>query len=347
MNTISLMFKYLTAVFPKVNSQLNIWKHKCSAIDDKVLRELALASIARKKFHCQGGSIYSIYPQTDTTAAIKFIVAFQTISDYLDNLCDMAGIADEAAFRQLHLALSDAVDLATIHDYYQFYPYQKDNGYLLSLVRTCQQQLKELKSYHLVAESFKKYVRFYTALQSLKHLSINLREDKLQKWTQSEGDSYNNIYWWEFAAASGSTLLVFCLFAAAFNSDLTVKEVEAFNTAYFPWICGLHILLDYYIDFEEDRQANELNFCSYYLDLTNCQQRIAFFVERSLQGCQMLHYPQFHKTVINGLLAMYLSDPKAYNGQNNSTTASLLKSGDFNAEIYHYICKALRKFKKL
>lgn len=50
-------------------------------------------------------------PDVDINNFVKFIVAFQTISDYLDNLCDRVEVNDEQAFRQLHLAITDALDL--------------------------------------------------------------------------------------------------------------------------------------------------------------------------------------------------------------------------------------------
>jgi tetraprenyl-beta-curcumene synthase len=47
------------------------------------------------------------------------VVALQTISDYLDNLCDRRG-SPTGRFRQLHLAMTDALDPAgETHDYYR------------------------------------------------------------------------------------------------------------------------------------------------------------------------------------------------------------------------------------
>ena len=59
---------------------------------------------------------------------------------------------------------------------------------------------------------------------------------------------------WEFAAATGSTLGMFMLTAAAYQENLNTEEITTLKEAYFPWISCLHIQLDYFIDQAEDRQ---------------------------------------------------------------------------------------------
>ena len=52
-----------------------------------------LHGIRDKEFHCLGGSVYA--PRTGGQRkddGLRLIVAFQTISDYLDNLCDRTGV---------------------------------------------------------------------------------------------------------------------------------------------------------------------------------------------------------------------------------------------------------------
>ena len=54
---------------------------------------------------------------------VSFIVALQTISDYLDNLCDRVEGADEAGMRMLHRAMLSAVDdCKPFHNWYCCYP---------------------------------------------------------------------------------------------------------------------------------------------------------------------------------------------------------------------------------
>lgn len=345
---INLVCKFVNTVFPEVDKQLEHWIGHCEKVSNDILRTQALASINSKKFHAQGGSIYALYPYVNVKSAIKFIVSLQTISDYLDNLCDRTGVKDEVSFRQLHLSMLDAISPeGPINDYYLYYPFKNDGSYLKSLVEECRLHLASLPSYHLVADTIKKYVQLYCDLQTYKHLDKSIREDKLISWAWKHSEQHPDVSCWEFSAATGSTLGIFVLFAAASDPNLTEETVKSIDSAYFPWVCGLHILLDYYIDAQEDRQEGDLNFTYYYSNLKCCEDRLTFFMRQAVKACSSLPYPRFHITIIKGLLAMYLSDPKATWGLNRITSRNLLKNGYPGTGVYHNICRFLRLVKKL
>ena len=339
-----LIRKYLKEVFPIVDRELAKWSDRCAGFVDKPLADQALASIALKKFHCQGGSAYALFPGADPANTVGFIVALQTISDYLDNLCDRMDVLDEQAFRQLHRSMADAVNPGRpLSDYYRYYPYKHDGGYLESLVKECQSYVSMLPAFDLVREQMEEYIGLYTDLQSLKHLDKNIREERMVHWASRYAPRYPGISCWEFSAATGSTLGVFVLFAAASDPELTAEMVQMLHMAYFPWICGLHILLDYFIDSMEDRQTGDLNFTHYYINLKVCEDRLAFFLKKSLEEAASLPYAGFHITVVKGLLALYLSDPKAAAGLNRLASRNVLRYGGRNAALYHSICRLLRK----
>jgi len=353
-----MVAKFVAKVFPAVDCELGRWTYLAERIPDPTLRQQALASIRLKKFHAQGGSIYALYPtvcnmEGKGEAILKFIVAFQTISDYLDNLCDRAGVTDEASFRQLHQAMLDAVNPAgdspggDLNDYYRYYPHQDDLGYLNLLVTECRTLIIKLPSYHQVQKTLQKQIQLYTDLQALKHLQPTIRQSRLESWAKTHREQYPELLWWEFAAATGSTLGVFLLVAAASDPALTPEEVARIDQAYFPWIDGLHILLDYYIDTEEDRLMNDLNFTGYYQNPKQCRNRLMVFIHHSLKDSAALSYPKFHQTVVQGLLAMYLSDAKALTVINQPITKALLKSGGLIAQFYYGCCRLLRRLKKL
>ena len=56
----------------------------------------------------------------------------------------------------------------------------------------------------------------------------------------------------------------FMLCAAASNPQLTKDTADKIFAAFFPWIGGFHILLDYFIDQVEDDCHGDLNFVAYY-----------------------------------------------------------------------------------
>ena len=343
-----MIIRFISQVFPLVSKELDYWISKAEQIPDWELRAQALASIRSKKFHAQGGSVYALYPQNNLVDHIRFIVALQTISDYLDNLCDRAGIMDESAFFQLHLAMEDAVDPGRpISDYYSNYPFKNDRGYLEQLVTTCRQQIDRQPSYKLVKAQIVNYVKRYSELQSYKHLNLEIRESRLYNWAQQKLDPENAVFWWEYAAATGSTLGMFLLYTASADPTLKPQLVKDIDRAYFPWITGLHILLDYFIDAQEDIAMGDYNFTFKYLNNSQCLNRLTYFIERSIGACRTLPNLSFHLTVIRGLLAMYLSDPKASSPQNKEASLNLIRYAGPKCRLYHHYCRLLRVLNKI
>ncbi len=343
-----MIISFISKVFPLVSRELEYWTFMAEQIPEPELRTQALSSIRSKKFHAQGGSVYALYQPTDLTNTVRFIVALQTISDYLDNLCDRAGVMDENAFFQLHLAMLDAVDpTRPISDYYHNYPFKNDRGYLKNLVTTCRQQINNQPSYRLVLPKIINYVKRYSELQSYKHLALEIREGRLSDWALRNLDPATEIFWWEYAAATGSTLGMFLLYAVSVDPNLKLETVEAIDRAYFPWVTGLHILLDYFIDAQEDLEMGDYNFTFKYQNNSECRTRLTHFIERSIQACLALPNPSFHITIIRGLLAMYLSDPKALNPKIKAISLDLVRHAGPKCRLYHRCCRSLRIVKRI
>lgn len=348
MNSPLLIYRYVTEIFPMVKQELKHWQKLAAQIPDDGLRQQALESIRTKAFHCQGGSIYALHPGVNCNLTVQFIVAYQTISDYLDNLVDSMEVQDEKAFAQLHLAMQEALDpQVSATNYYLYYPYQNDGGYLEQLVKVCQDCLSKLPSYALIKDEAMWLAKLYSSLQTFKHLAIEEREEKMLCWLNPHWENYKEITNWEFAAATGSTLGIFCLYAGAFKPNLTHEDAEKVRKVYFPWICGLHILLDYFIDLREDRETNQLNFVAYYESTAMMRKRLHIFVIHSLNQAKKLRYPKFHRAVVQGLLAMYLSDKKSTDLQIRSVTKQLLNDGGWGVKLLYWMCCRLRKLKRL
>lgn len=66
----------------------------CLPYSNDELHSQAIASIEHKTFHCEGGGILALLANEHREECIRFIVAYQTISDYLDNLCDRSTSLD-------------------------------------------------------------------------------------------------------------------------------------------------------------------------------------------------------------------------------------------------------------
>ena len=308
---LSLMFRVYRHVLPGVSAELDDWLKMAGAIPNEELRTQAVASIKSKRFHCIGGAVYAVLRPEARGVLIPLIVALQTISDYLDNLCDRSTSLDADDFRRLHLAMHEAVDPSKpISDYYAYRSEKDDGGYLRALVETCRRAVQMLPSYRTVQPLVSELVGLYGDLQVYKHIAQEKRLEALRNWWEPYRAQYSELHWNEFAAATGSTLGMFCLFARAADEGLREAEAAAIRDTYFPYVCGLHILLDYLIDREEDRIGGDLNFCEYYADDQSTAERIEWVAEQAREKVQTADDREFHGMIVEGLMALYLSDPK-------------------------------------
>ncbi len=322
------MYRVYKYVLPGVERELKQLRQFAERIPDSELRQQALGSMAEKKFHCQGGGVYAAANLRQRHILIPLIVALQTISDYLDNLCDRSTSQDPADFRLLHQAMLDAVEpSAQPGDYYAHRRERDDGGYLRHLVRICQLQTAQLPSYESVKPHVIELVRLYSDLQVHKHISKGQREPALLSWWENHRSRYPELKWNEFAAAAGSTLGMFMLFLAGSEKGLSQEDAAAVKHIYFPHVCCLHILLDYLIDQAEDEAGGDLNFCDYYDGEDLLVERFGFIASRAREDVERLPASRFHRLIIEGLLALYLSDPKVrHQAEVKGVTRKLMKN---------------------
>ncbi|YAF98011.1 MAG: tetraprenyl-beta-curcumene synthase family protein [Nodularia sp. CChRGM 3473] len=306
-----LMLRVYRDVLPQVSKHLAMWRKEAEQIPNNELRKQALLSIETKAFHCEGGSIYGLLAQENINLVIRFIVAYQTISDYLDNLCDRSTSLDPKDFRSLHQSISHALRLDTEYiNYYHFRQEQDDGGYLVKLVKTCQAVLKQLPSYQIIAPSLHQLADYYCDLQVHKHVQVQERVPRLKAWFEAHRNQIPDMKWYEFSASTGSTLGIFCLVAYACSLNCSEELAIKVKNSYFPWVQGLHILLDYFIDQEEDRIGGDLNFCAYYSNDQEMIERFAYFIKQANQAVSHLPHKQFHRIINHALLGIYLADKK-------------------------------------
>jgi tetraprenyl-beta-curcumene synthase len=337
-NLITLTTRIFLQLRPIVHQYLHEWKQRAQIIPDPELRRQALMSIASKTFHCEGGSIYGLLAGDQYKQAIRFIVAYQTISDYLDNLCDRSTSLDPEDFRALHESMRHALTPgAALSDYYRHRQEQDDGGYLAALVQTCQQVLNNLTDYGNAAAAVCELADYYCDLQVHKHVRNDQRVERLEAWFNQHKDKSPGLSWYEFSACSGSTLGIFCIIACLLSKNTTAGLIDKIKKAYFPWVQGLHILLDYLIDQEEDRTGHDLNFCSYYPDGDSMAERLGLFYRQAQLSVETLPNSDFHRLINRGLLSIYLSDYKVSQQESVRRVARKLLSLGGAKSIFFYL----------
>ncbi|MGX1192500.1 tetraprenyl-beta-curcumene synthase [Metabacillus sp. SLBN-84] len=344
-----LMAKIYKDIFPSVHAHLNTWKEKAEQIPNTELRTQALASISTKTFHCEGGGIYGLLSGDCRHDCVEFIVAYQTISDYLDNLCDRSTSLNPEDFAMLHESMTDALTVgAPLKNYYAYRIDQDDGGYLHELVKTCQRILSGLENYPFIADYLTELARYYCDLQVHKHVTVNERIPRLETWFETYRQELPDMQWYEFSACAGSTLGIFCLVSYAFRKDFSKSEAARIRNSYFPYVQGLHILLDYLIDQEEDRIGGDLNFCNYYSDEREMMGRLRHFVVQAETNLNGIPHENFHKLIHRGLLGVYLSDEKVTARKDLGRLArQLIKLGGKTSSFFYWNGRAYRAFQKL
>lgn len=335
-------------IFPAVHKKLAYWKSRAEAIPNDELRKQALLSIKNKQFHCEGGAVLSLPAGEKYDDVITFIVAYQTISDYLDNLCDRSNSQDPKDFRALHESMKTALTVGKEpENYYRYRKDQNDGGYLQELVRVCQNTLAGMKNYPLIKEELLELCEYYCDLQVHKHVKKEERVPRLKKWFDRHKDHVPEMEWYEFSACSGSTLGIFCLVSYCAREDFTKQQSLVIRNGYFPYIQGLHIMLDYFIDQEEDRQGGDLNFCFYYESETQMYERLRLFIQQADRYTKHLPDRKFHQLINRGLLGLYLSDQKVNEqGQLKQIAKKLLKAGGLSSYFFYINAKAYRKWQQ-
>lgn len=321
----TLLSKTYFKVLPTVRGYLNSWKAQAKKIPNLELRQQALMSIETKTFHCEGGAIYGLLAKRYWREAINFIVAYQTISDYLDNLCDRTNSLDPEDFRVLHESIIDALTPGSKRTgYYRVRQNQEDGGYLGKLVTTCQEVLERIPNYSKMASALHELANYYCDLQVHKHVKVEERIPRLKTWFSLHQAQLPQLSWYEFSACAGSTLGIFCLVAYSFNPDFSEELTRQVRNSYFPWVQGLHILLDYLIDQEEDRINGDLNFCCYYNNQAEMIERFKHFIQKASQSVTQLPHPHFHQMINQALLGVYLADEKVTSQQDVQEVAKHL-----------------------
>jgi tetraprenyl-beta-curcumene synthase len=119
--------------------------------------------------------------------------------------------------------------------------------------------------------------------------------------------------------------------------------VAAIASVYFPWICGVHILLDYLIDQEEDRIEGDLNFVGYYASRQAALGGMQRLVREAGRQVRRLPDAPFHQAVLEGLLGLYLTDAKVREQRLRTFAIRLLSAASPRAWTVFTYCSLWRR----
>ncbi|MFZ4450733.1 tetraprenyl-beta-curcumene synthase family protein [Salibacterium aidingense] len=334
----TMMYKIYKELVPQVHRLLGEWRIKADRIPNPELRKQALISIETKAFHCEGGAVYALLaPPEQREDVLRFIIAYQTICDYLDGLCDWSDSQDPEDFFMLHQSLKHALLPGSEQDnYYKYREDQDDGGYLKELVDTCQQTLTAFPGFWNAQKDMEELSAYYRGLQVHKHVKKEDRIPRLTSWFDEHRHRLPTMEWYEFNACTGSTLGIFALAGYAARSPIAEMQSHSIKSAYFPYVQGVHILLDYFIDQQEDIADDELNFCAQYPNEEKMAARVRTFKQEAEKSVKKLPDASFHSMIIKGLFAIYLADEKVQTNPSMKKTAKrFIRFGGLPAVFFY------------
>jgi tetraprenyl-beta-curcumene synthase len=300
---------YWLGVFPDACREIRVWRARAAEIPDPALRRIALHAHGEKRGNLEGAAAFAAFTQpAGRHAAMRAVVAYQTMFDYLDNLSEEASEDPIANGRRLNRALLAAIAPGEPHHDYYALRRGEDGGYLHALIATCRTALTALPSFATIAEPVWCATERVVAYQSLNHGDGDGRHRAFDSWAQREAHAYPDLRWWETGAAAASTLGVFALIAAAANPDLESDAADAIEQTYFPWTGALTSLLDSLADREEDEATGMRGLIDYYTSPQEAADRMRTIAIEAVHRTRSLPEGRSHALILAAMTSFYLCD---------------------------------------
>jgi tetraprenyl-beta-curcumene synthase len=308
--TFLTLLRFLREIVPQASTALAEIRARAETIPDPQLRAEAVASAEHKAYHVAGACILATFlPPELQRRYIAIVAPLETIYDFLDNLCDRHPDVAPIAYPTLHRALADALDpTRETSDYYADGPGGGDGGYLAWLVERTREGLRDVAELPALEAHFAEAAAFYSDLQTFKHLPPGRREEVCIAWYDRHRARFATLEWYEFAAGAGSQWQVYVPLFLAMAGEGAV--IQAGYDAYFPPVAALHVLLDAFIDEDEDREHGELNLASLYGGDVRMRERFALLAGDAERKFAHLPHPERHRFVLRVMALFYLTHPK-------------------------------------
>jgi tetraprenyl-beta-curcumene synthase len=338
----------LAWVLPTVAREVAHWHCCAAAIPNTQLRADATANLHASRLNAEGAALFAVLPHRRHAALARGLIAYQTALDYLDTLSEHRCQAQRINGVQLHRALIEALEPAgRVSDYYRFHPWRDDAGYLRALVAASRQGCAELPAYERVREQAVASAR-RMSVQALNHEPVaELRDAGLRAWAAHEFSGRDELAWFEWTAASCSSLCTFVLLALAADPHLQEDDVAEAEAVYFPWINAASTLLDAFVDQRSDREEGNHSYVEHYDSPAEMVERLCEIVYRSVDGARRLRNGERHALIVTGMVSMYLSKASARTPELLPATRRIAQAAGSLPRVQLPIMRTMRAVQRL
>ncbi|ADB54024.1 DUF2600 family protein [Conexibacter woesei] len=345
----AVAFRELTWTLPNVRREVDRWRQHAAAIPDPTLREDAMTSLHSERLNLEGAALFTSLPRHRDLNLLRLTVTYQVALDYLDRTSERLTADPISNGRQLHLALTEALDPgAPLSDYYRYHDWQDDGGYLAALVRSCQRRCLDLPAYARVRAHALRAAR-RVDVQILNHDPQPVRRDlALREFAAREFPHLvDDAHWFELTAAASSTVVVHALLALACDPAATDRDILDTDAAYSFAICAASTLLDSFVDQREDAASGNHSYIAHYDDPDTAARRVAEIVADSCRQARALNRGSRHALVAGGIVAMYLSKDDARSPDLRPAAQAILRAAGTLPRVQLPIMRCMRLLRGL
>jgi tetraprenyl-beta-curcumene synthase len=338
----------LAWVLPTVAGEIAHWRRCAAEIPDCRLRADATANLHGSRLNAEGAALFAVLPRRRHPALVRGLVAYQTALDYLDTLSEHPGHEQQVNGVQLHRALTEALQPGgRLSDYYRSHPWREDGGYLPALVEATRAGCAALPAYGRVRELAIASSR-RMRVQALNHAPLPERRDAaLRAWAAHEFRGRDELAWFEWTAASCSSLSTFVLLALAADPHVQEDDVLEAEAVYFPWICAASTLLDAFVDQRSDREQGNHSYVEHYDSPSEMVERLCEIVYRSVHGARQLRNGERHALIAAGMVSMYLSKESARSPELRAATRRIAQVAGSLPRVQMPIMRTMRAVQRL
>lgn len=338
----------LAWVLPTVAGEVAHWQRYAADIPSCRLRADACGNLHASRLNAEGAALFAVLPRRRHPALVRGLVAYQTALDYLDTLSEHPCREQRVNGVQLHRALVEALDPGGyVSDYYRSHPWRDDGGYLRALVEATRSGCAALPAYERVRDrAIASALRM--RVQALNHEPVPERRDAaLRAWAAHEFAGRDELAWFEWTAASCSSLSTFALLALAADAQMQEDDVIEAETVYFPWVCAASTLLDAFVDQRADREAGGHSYVEHYDSQAEMVERLCEIVHRSVDGARRLRNGERHALIVAGMVSMYLSKASARGPELLPATRRIARVAGSLPRVQLPIMRAMRVVQRL
>lgn len=307
--------RYWSGVAPLVRRQMTRWRARARAIEDPVLRTLALGKLSDEGFNAEAAAMLAtLAPPAHRRSTVAAIVAAEVLYDYLDGLTESPAQELPDDGESLFKAFSDAVApaMAPSGNYYRFHSRSEDCGYLDELVETVRVALAALPASTRLAEILRRSAARGAEAQLHIHAARLSGPGALERWAKLHAVE-TTLHWREFlAGAACSVLAVHALIAAAADRSTTYAQALEIDRIYLS-ISVLPTILDSVIDYEQDLTAGHVGYVQYYDDRDVLAERLESVIGDAVAHARRAPHGAHHVMNLVGVAAYYTSSPSAVN----------------------------------